>query len=900
MKRTWLGLIFLIALAILPGGLGGCASSKSGGTADSSIPPGDMIPVWQNAGAAPPATPASPSPTTTPAAPPPPNTLEPAIATVGDAVSTKPAYAEYDYGWPRIFTSAHSTNTLYEPQVESWEGMVLTARAAVSIFDAGMADPTFGILYLKALTRVDKVERLVYFEDIQITEAEFPSAPAKKTDYSTMWLALLKEHVRSISLDRISAALALQGAEKKARAAPILNPAPAFIFSITPAMVIQVQGAPAFRPVKDTQAERILNTRAFIAKISTGPLYLHLWDGYVTALSLAGPWSVANEVPKDIRKAEKEAVREKAVDLLGGQANPETGKAPSLKTTPLPTIHVVMVPTELIVFDGPAEWLPVGGTDLLYVTNTVANVFKYLVDQQTYVLVSGRWFRAPGFNGPWAFVPGRELPKEFAKIPDTSVKENVLASVPGTPQAQQAMIENGIPQTARVDRSTTHMPEPVFDGGLSLQPIQGTPLFYVANTATPLIKVNEQTWYALDNCVWFVGTSVNGPWVVATSVPAMIYSIPPSSPLYYATHVRIYSYNNAYVWTGYTPGYYGTVVGPDGVVVYGTGYYYSPWVGTIYIAPPLTYGYYASLAWTPWAGWGFGFASGWAWGASWSYWCGAPCAPYWGPYYGWCHGAYYNGYGGVTAWGPGGWAATTGNMYSHWGSWSTTWRGGAGYNAWTGRGYAYQYGHAYNSVTGTMAAGERGAVQNVYTGNYAYGGRGAAYNPRTGTAAAGSRYTVGNAYSGRQATVGRGEISGPSGRTTSVSGIKGESGGIYHVGGHTIASDDGNVYRQNANGGWDKFNANGGWDNVQSLDQNRSLNNVFNSQNFGSQRAGGWQNHGWQDGGGWGNRSWGGSGGWGGGDHSWGGGGLGGRLGGGFGGGGLGGFRGGGFGGFRR
>jgi hypothetical protein len=688
---------------------------------------------------------------------------------------------------------------------------------------------------------------MVYFEDVQILDANFPSAQPKKAEYQALFLDLIKQNVRSIALDRVTAQLALAGAEKKAQTVPILNPVPEFVFSTTPATLIQVQGEPAFRKVEGTDAERILNTRAFIARDPAGRLYLHFWDGYVTAPQLSGEWTAAKKVPKDIAKAEKKAVKEKAVDLLGGQANPDTGKPPSLKTTPLPTILIATNPTELVVFEGPANWLPIAGTDLLYVTNTAANVSKYLADQQTYLLVAGRWFRAPDFGGPWSFVPGKELPGDFAKIPVTSPKENVLASVPGTPEAQQAIIANGIPQSAKVDRSATHMTPPVFDGALSLQPIPDTTLYYVANTPTPLIEVDDQTWYALQNCVWFIGTSVNGPWVVATSVPAVIYSIPPSCPLHYVTYVRIYSFNNRYVWTGYTPGYYGTVYGPDGLVVYGTGYYYSPWVGTVYIAPPITYGYYASLAWTPWAGWGFGFAAGWAWGASWGFWCGAPCAPYWGPYYGWCHGAYYNGYGGVTAWGPGGWAATTGNMYSHWGNWSSVSRGGAGYSAWTGRGYAYQYGHAYNSVTGTMAAGQRGAVQNVYTGNYAYGGRGVAYNPNTGRAAAGSRYTVGNAYSGHQATVARGEVSGPGGRSTYVSGARGASGGVYSVGGHTIASQDGNIYRQNANGGWNKYNASGGWDKVQNLNENRSLSSALGAEGLGAQRASSWQNHGWQD-----------------------------------------------------
>jgi len=828
----------------------------------------------------------------------PPSTLEPGITTVGGSVSTKPSYANYDIGWPRIYRMDDATNTLYQPQVVSWEGMVLTARAAVSVQSAGMNEPTFGILHIKALTHVDKVERQVYFEDIKITDSDFPAATGKKAAYTAMWLDLLKADLRSVALDRISADLALQGAVKKAEAVPIQNPVPAFIFSTTPAMLVQVQGEPVFREVKDTSVQRLLNTRAFIAKTSSGELYLHLWDGYVTAPTLTGDWIVASKVPNDVIRAEKEAVKEKSVDLLGGQLNPETHKRPSLKTTPLPRIHVATNATELIVFSGTANWLPIAGTDLLYVTNTVANVFKYIDDQQNYVLVSGRWFRAPALTGPWSYVPARDLPKDFAKIPDTSVKENVLASVPGTPQSQQAIIENGIPQTAKVNRTNTSMPSPVIDGAPKIEPIEGTPLSYVANTATPIIEVDSKTWYALANGVWFVGSSAKGPWAVASRVPTVIYTIPPSSPLHYVTYVRIYSYNTSYVWVGYTPGYYGTVIGPDGLVVYGTGYYYSPWVGSIYIAPPITYGYSASLAWTPWAGWGYGFAAGWAWGASWSYWSCSPCAPYWGPYYGWCHGAYYNGYGGVTAWGPGGWAATTGNMYSHWGNWSSTWRGGAGYNAWTGRNYAYQYGHAYNSVTGTMAAGERGAVQNVYNGNYAYGGRGAAYNQRTGMTAAGSRYTVGNAYTGQQATMARGEVSGPGGHSTYVSGAKGASGGMYDVGGHTFASDDGSLYRQNASGGWGKYNSGGGWDNVQSLDQNRSLSSSLGSQDSGGQRASSWESHGWQDGGGLfgsGSRSSGGDGGWGSG------GGWGSRFsGGGFGGGSFGGFRGGGFGGFRR
>src|SRR5262245_36441277 len=109
----------------------GCASKTSSSSAKTASS-GDLTPVWQNAGTPPSATTAS-SHAASPAPPPPGNTLVPTVATVGSPVSTKPAYAQYDLGWPRTFTTGISTNTLYQPQVESWTGMVLRAHAAVSM-----------------------------------------------------------------------------------------------------------------------------------------------------------------------------------------------------------------------------------------------------------------------------------------------------------------------------------------------------------------------------------------------------------------------------------------------------------------------------------------------------------------------------------------------------------------------------------------------------------------------------------------------------------------------------------------------------------------------------------------------------------------------------------------------
>ena len=80
----------------------------------------------------------------------------------------------------------------------------------------------------------------------------------------------------------------------------------------------------------------------------------------------------------------------------------------------------------------------------------------------------------------------------------------------------------------------------MISGELELKPIPDTSLSWVANSGTPILQVSPTSWYACQAGVWFTASSVVGPWSVAASVPPVIYSIPPSSPIYYVTYVRIY------------------------------------------------------------------------------------------------------------------------------------------------------------------------------------------------------------------------------------------------------------------------------------------------------------------------------------------------------------------------
>jgi hypothetical protein len=136
-----------------------------------------------------------------------------------------------------------------------------------------------------------------------------------------------------------------------------------------------------------------------------------------------------------------------------------------------------------------------------------------------------------------------------------------------------------------------------------------------------LIKVSADSYYAVQDGVWFTAKSESGPWSVAIAVPDQIYQIPTSSPLYYVTYVRIYSTSADYVVVGYTPGYHGTFVSADGTIVYGTGYTYATYVsGAAWYPPPYTYGFGVGYGWGYDDGFYMGFTMGavmypWGWGS---------------------------------------------------------------------------------------------------------------------------------------------------------------------------------------------------------------------------------------------------------------------------------------------
>jgi hypothetical protein len=724
-------------------------------------------------------------------------------ATPAPAASQPPADP-----WPRKVDLANASLLVYQPQINSWNGNRLDFRSAVAIQPVGAKQETFGVFFATARTQVDKVTRTVVFENLTVTKSDFPLLPDRGAAYAAELSKRVAADIRTISLDRMEAALAAAGV--KPPPVQIDNTPPQVIVSTQPAILVPIDGAPVLKPVPNhPDMQRVINTRALIlyAGVFSKSYYLHVYDGWLTAGTLAGPWTQASLGPIESRKMNDVAsdlAKKSAVDLLDG--GPNANPKPSLANG-VPVIYTAQGPAELIVFNGQPDFVPINGTQLLWASNTHSDVLIDTATSQYYVLLAGRWFSSTALSGPWTNVANNALPPDFAKIPQSSLAGAVLPSVAGTPQAQEALIANTIPQTATVPRTGGPTFTPSFDGVPQLQPIAGTPLTYVVNSAVPIIQVGPTAFYAVAGGVWFTAPALTGPWTVAASVPEVIYTIPASSPLHYVTYVRIYEATPQYVYVGYTPGYMGTVVSPNGTVVYGTGYAYSPWIGSVWYPPPYTYWVGAAPVYNPYVGYTFGFAVGLA-TAAWAY-------PYYG--YGWYHPAYWGGYPCC--------ATASANVYGQWGS--TVY---SGTRSW----------YAGGGVAGTTASGTYTNQRTGTSGSYTAGRQ---YNAWTGNASRGYDRTVNSPYGGSGNVARAGNYNVYTGQRSTGSAVSGTGAGgsTYERAGATTAGPEGYAHA----GGGQTYNARTGQTNTwgtASVGNNHYADingNVYHNSGSGWQQAGG-------------------------------------------------------------
>lgn len=524
-----------------------------------------------------------------------------AVAGIASAALQEEEPAE---GWPREIPLENADVLVFQPQPEALDGNTLSGRAAVSV-EVTDQEPVFGVVWYEARLETDRDNRIATIGDFTVTRVGFPNAEeAHRDSLARLLEAEIPAWELDIAMDRILTSLEL--AETRRRSAEGLNmDPPVILFSQEPAILVTIDGEPRLQQIEGSDLMRVLNTAFTIILDRNARTY---WlaageNAWYSAPDYDGPWTLNDHVPAEVEALAPEPLPEDEqrqeelpegveVDAEGEDAEPG----------PPPAIVVATEPTELIVIEGEPELTPISSTDLMYVANSESDIVLDLISARYFVILSGRWFTADTFDGPWVNVPADQLPERFAEIPFDSEMGHLLFSVAGTEQASEAVMENQIPQTAAIDRSSTIEVE--YDGQPVFEPIEGTEMRYAVNTADQVIQV-ESRYYAVHEAVWYESDSPKGPWTVATEVPDEIYEIPADSPVYNVTYVEVYQSTPEVVYVGYYPGYTHSYV-HNTVIVYGTGWWHPGWVGRWYYPRPATWGFH--VRWNPWWGWSFGFS----------------------------------------------------------------------------------------------------------------------------------------------------------------------------------------------------------------------------------------------------------------------------------------------------
>lgn len=565
--------------------------------------------------------------------------------------------------WPKSITGNNGVLIkIYQPQVESYSGNTVKSRSAISVVQDGKPDPVFGACWWEANVTDNGNE--VNIQSLNVTNIKFPDGvdDATTNDIKDKLETAVPQMNISISKEELQNSLN-NNQQQERLSNGFNNSAPKVIYTTKPSMLVLIDGEPKMQSNSKYGVDAVVNSPYTIVKNNDGRFYLYGGKNWYTAPSATGPYSYVSDVPDNLQQIENAV---KSSQNSGNSSNgsnnnysnndnnnSNSGSDDAATSNTIPEIIVSTQPAELIQSEGEANFTPVENTTLLYVKNSSNDIFMDVNTQQYYVLLSGRWYKAPSLKSQWQYIQADKLPADFAKIPAGSPKDNVLSSVAGTQQANDAVTDAAIPQTAKVDRRTATTTV-TYDGDPQFENISGTRLQYAVNASATVLKM-DGLYYAVDNGVWYSSNSAGGPWQVSTTRPDEVDRIPANYPVYNSKYVYVYDATPDYVYTGYTPGYLNTYV-YGSTLVYGTGYYYRPWYRHRYFARPYTWGF--GMNYTPWYGYGLGYGWGYDWfdlGFGYSSWWGGGFGfgfgwgGWWGPsIYRPCYAfgrGYYHNYG---------------------------------------------------------------------------------------------------------------------------------------------------------------------------------------------------------------------------------------------------------------
>ena len=639
-----------------------------------------------------------------------------------------PAHDDGETLWPQQATVDGVTYVLYAPQFETLDPSRATARCAFSMADAGKS-PTFGTFSFDARVDHDGPSGAIVLSGIEVQRATL--ADGRNADAAATELQSMISGAR-FTANRAGVMRNMQVAKRHASTqARLSRDVPEIRVVQRRATLLLLDGAPVLRPVGDGSMGLAQNTASLLAfDRESRTWFTRLADGtWMHSAAFRGPYASGRTPTPDQRAAIESALpkrNERGDTAPPGDGRTATATADGAGPRTAPDVIVSTRPLCLVSIDGSPRTVAVAD-GVRAVANAGCDLFTNDAQDRWWLLASGRWFTtADLMAGPWASVPVAELPEAFASIDPHGPWGNVLASVPGTPQAVNALYQQQIVHLATLERATAHGKVSFLGGTPRLRPIEGTSMRYATNASDPLVACDGR-WYLCQGGAWFVADAATGPWSPCDALPEAIGSIPPTCPVYPATFVEVAGSTPDTVTYAFTAGAMNSYV-QDGTVVWGTGYatpgatdqgdvpstddVIDPTWGP-YAGWPITYGYWPSYG-CEFGAWNFSPFPGWA---DAGLWCGAPwCGSgWWGPGWECCTGyALGLGFAGAWDWGyhPWGWRDGSGWWNNHWqGTARRTWD-----HAMTDANAAARAG-----VHGTLGAGARaeakGAAGAIASGN---------------------------------------------------------------------------------------------------------------------------------------------------------------------------------------
>ena len=501
---------------------------------------------------------------------------------IAAAQSTAGSGQSGNSSWPREKYSNGTRLIIYQPQVDDWKDFQqLTWRMAVSLTPKSGKE-VLGVVEMKGNTDIDNIAKVAIITNPQVTGTYFPSLDKAAAEKMEQLFKTFVPSTFSVSLHSLIASTP----KKEAPAGAQLNNDPPKIFvGYRPSILLSVNGEPVVSEVANTNLKFVVNTQwPLFFDTGNSTYYLAVGQQWLTATSLDGHWSPTKKLPPDMSKVPQD----KQWSALKKFIPP-----PAKSNGVTPAVFYSDKPAEVILFDGQPVYSQIPDTQLEYATNTNSVVFVFTPTQQFYYLTAGRWFRTTDLQqGSWTYATP-DLPPDFAKIPPSSPASAILASVPGTEEAKDAVLLAQVPTTMTIKPAEAQAKVKVdYSGEPKFEPIKGTSMEYATNTQDKVIKL-EGIYYLCLQGVWFMAPAPNGPWTTCMSVPQEIYTIPSSSPVYNVTYVTQTANPDGTVTANYTAGYLGTFIlgaAAEAILADGSGYWWPPYCyGGYYYPYPGTY-----------------------------------------------------------------------------------------------------------------------------------------------------------------------------------------------------------------------------------------------------------------------------------------------------------------------